>query len=165
MAAMTKTKAGLSAAVVLAIGLLAGPDLKSGLEGWRDAPYQDGAGIWTDCNGNTRDVQKDRIRTPEECRQLIEGEATRIEKRISPHLKTQPSPLTMASFISFTYNVGDSGFLGSTVLKRWNAGDYLGACRAMFMWDKITVNGRKVYSPGLYNRRVVEHATCVRGLQ
>lgn len=61
-------------------------------------------------------------------------------------------PLTRTqrdALISFTYNIGDAGFRGSTTLRRLNAGDYAGAADAMKMWNKS--DGQ--VNQGLINRR------------
>jgi lysozyme len=57
---------------------------------------------------------------------------------------------------SLAYNIGTTAFCNSTVVKRFNAGDYAGGCAAFSMWDKA--NGRVV--PGLANRRARERAMC-----
>lgn len=152
-------------AVAVAVAMLAGVDGKSGLEGWRDRPYQDIAGVWTDCHGNTKDVTPGFVRSKKECRDLLGKEGERIAHYILGKLRVDVPLLTLASMISFTYNIGDYGFSTSSVLRRWNAGDFVGACRAMYLWNKVTINGRKVFSQGLHNRRDVEYAMCIKGLQ
>jgi lysozyme len=58
--------------------------------------------------------------------------------------------------VSLTYNIGVKAFCGSTVAKRFNAGDYAGACAAFDMWNK---QGGRVL-PGLVKRRAEERAVC-----
>lgn len=58
--------------------------------------------------------------------------------------------------MSLAYNIGATAFCGSTVVKRFNAGDYAGACAAFEMWNKA---GGKVIR-GLVNRRARERAQC-----
>lgn len=55
------------------------------------------------------------------------------------------------------YNIGESAFCGSTVVRRFNAGDYTGACEAFLMWVKV--KGRVVR--GLVNRREAERKLCL----
>ena len=57
---------------------------------------------------------------------------------------------------SLAYNIGTSAFCNSTVVKRFNVGDYAGGCAAFSMWNKA--NGREVR--GLTNRRAKERAQC-----
>lgn len=58
--------------------------------------------------------------------------------------------------LSLCYNIGGGSFKTSTGLRRHRAQRYAEAADAFLMWNKITVNGRKVVSKGLNNRRVVE---------
>lgn len=153
-----KTIAGAVVTAVLMLGGVAG---QGGLEGWKAKPYQDTGGIWTDCNGNTKDVSPNHIRTKEECNALMKGEANRLGNALYSKITRPVSVKTLASFISFCYNAGQSACEKSTMLRLYNAGQYSQACQQMLRW--VYVN--KVYSPGLYNRRVVEYRVCSEGLE
>lgn len=59
--------------------------------------------------------------------------------------------------LQLSYNIGSEAFCKSTVVKRWNAGDYEGGCNAFLMWNKA--NGKVI--PGLVNRREQERALCL----
>ena len=59
--------------------------------------------------------------------------------------------------VSLVYNIGPTAFCGSTVARRFNAGDYRGACDAFLMWNKF--QGRELR--GLTLRRERERATCL----
>lgn len=59
--------------------------------------------------------------------------------------------------IQLSYNIGTTAFCNSTVVKRWNAGDYPGGCEAFLMWNKV--KGRVVQ--GLVNRREQERKLCL----
>ena len=77
-------------------------------------------------------------------------------------------PLTDSQFnamVAFTFNVGAAAFIGSTLLKKLNAGDYGAVPDEMRRWNKITVrhvdeDGKTKYvkkiSQGLVNRRESE---------
>lgn len=68
-------------------------------------------------------------------------------------------PLSQTQFdalVSFVYNVGAQAFANSTLLKRINAGDFSDVGNQLKRWKYITVNGEKVISPGLVNRREKE---------
>lgn len=61
------------------------------------------------------------------------------------------------SLVSFVFNVGASGFAGSSLLKAINAGASHAEIRADFLkWDKVRVNGVLVESSGLKARRTEE---------
>lgn len=73
----------------------------------------------------------------------------------------------LAAAISFAYNVGAGAYCGSTTAKRFNAGEWKGACRAMNESDSgkqqwVTAGGRVL--PGLVERRAEERALCERDL-
>ncbi|WP_167670803.1 lysozyme [Allopusillimonas ginsengisoli] len=153
-----KERVGAGAAAAIAISLLAG------LEGYTGGPYLDSAGILTDCFGNTKNVRRDHIRSLDECKALLNGEALRIGDKVLTLTEKPVSTPTLASYISFTYNVGDAAFRGSTLLKLHNQGRYREACEQMRRWVYVTVAGRKVKLRGLENRREAEVKLCLSGL-
>ena len=70
------------------------------------------------------------------------------------------TPEMTAAFVSLAYNIGPSAFKKSTVVRRFRARDYAGACAAMEMWNKA--GGRVL--PGLVTRRADERALCEQGI-
>ena len=112
--------------------------------------------------GSTQDETGNPIRTGERIdpvRGLIllkrdAAEAERIVRRCAP------VPMYQHEFdaaVSLAYNIGGKAFCGSTVARRFNAGDYAGACDAFLMWDKF--QGRALR--GLTLRRERERAMCL----
>lgn len=61
------------------------------------------------------------------------------------------------AYVSLTYNIGASAFCSSTLTKKLNAGDYVGACREILRWDKF--KGQPL--PGLTKRRQSEYQQCI----
>jgi lysozyme len=59
--------------------------------------------------------------------------------------------------VSFSYNVGARAFCNSTLVRKWNAGDYEGGCNELTRW--VFVNGKKIQ--GLVNRREEERKKCL----
>jgi len=157
-----KNAALITAAVGIACTILAGADWHSGLEGLfhNGAPYRDEGGIWSDCYGNTVNVDPNKVRPLEECKALLTGEANRLGNEIYKKLERPVSATTLAAFISFAYNIGINAFNSSTLLKLWNEGDYLASCQQMFRW--VYIKGK--YSPGLYKRRKIEYQYCAEGI-
>ncbi len=128
MRKLAKSVGTLAGGAALAVSVLVG------LEGYTGGPYLDRAGVLTDCYGNTKNVRRDLIRSQAQCQALLNGEAVRIGNNVLS-LTTKPlSAETLASYISFTYNVGDTAFRNSTLLRLHNQGRYREACEPMLRW-------------------------------
>ena len=78
------------------------------------------------------------------------------------------APLYQAEYdlyLNFAYNIGIGGFCGSTLVKKLNAGDYVGACNAILDWRKAA--GYDCSTPGnkrcagLWTDRQKTHAQCM----
>ena len=127
-------------------------------EGTRLNPYRDIVGVWTVCTGETR-VEMRRY-SAAECRTMLE-KAVRSDYgaavlRCAPTLQRKPHAL--AASISLAYNIGSSAYCGSTVARRFNAGQWRTGCDAFSMW--VNAGGRRVQ--GLVNRRADERALCLK---
>ena len=74
-------------------------------------------------------------------------------------IKLVRKPLTenqKGALVSLCYNIGESAFSKSTVLRKLNEGDYKSAADAFGLWTKGTVNGAKKTLAGLVKRRAKE---------
>jgi len=71
---------------------------------------------------------------------------------IDKNVKVELNANQKAALISFVYNVGPNAFKNSTLLKKLNAGDYLGASKEMLRWGRM--KGRRI--AGLAQRRQSE---------
>lgn len=153
----TAKKIAGSGALLLAVTLLIQP-----WEGNELKPYLDVGGVPTVCAGVTgEDVIMGKVYTKQECEKLNEKHAAIHAVSVNRLVTYRPiSDKTMASFISFHYNVGAGAFAESTLLKKANAGDLIGACNELSRW--VFVKGVKV--KGLENRRISERALCLEGL-
>lgn len=150
------TAATLTAAGAMAIGVV------TNLEGIRLVAYQDVIGVWTACQGVTKDIRKGMKFTREQCDIMFIEELTKHEAGMRRCMK-EPDDVpieTYVAFLSFTYNVGIGGFCGSTLRRKANAGDLLGACNELPKWRFA---GGKV-NDGIINRRKKEIALCLEGV-
>ncbi|MDN7419508.1 lysozyme [Burkholderia dolosa] len=137
-------------------------------EGLELVARPDPIGIITACYGDTKDVRAGQRFTPDECRVRLEQQ---LIAHAEPVLKCTPvlkgHTYQLAAAVSFAYNVGTGAYCGSTTAKRFNAGDWKGACRAMNESDagkpQWVYGGGRVL-PGLVERREFERALCERGL-
>lgn len=130
------------------------------LEGERNHPYLDVAGIETVCVGHTGHIEQ-RTYSPDECRAILNHDLQSAFGEIDRDVKVPLSPKTKAALASFTFNVGNRAFRNSTLLRRINAGEGAAACDELMRWTYA--GGRKV--AGLSRRRIVERDLCIEGFQ
>lgn len=128
------------------------------LEGVEHKPYQDVVGVWTVCYGHTGDdIIKSKTYTEAECQALLNKDLRTVANQIDPLIRRPIPDTTRAALYSFTYNVGAGAFRQSTLLKKINAGDTVGACNELRRW---TYAGGKQWK-GLMNRREIEREVCL----
>lgn len=126
-------------------------------EGVRYQPYYDVVGVLTVCYGHTgNDIIKDKTYTEQECKALLEKDLGKVKQKVDPLIKVGIDDTTRAAIYSFTYNVGTGAFARSTLLKKINSGDTVGACDELNRWIYA---GGAVWK-GLVSRREVESAIC-----
>ena len=129
-----------------------GIDFLIEVEAARLNAYQDTKGIWTIGVGATRYQDGRRVKqgdkiTKEQLNTLLHFHIKEAENDIAKLVKV---PLTQNQFnalISFYHNVGITQFRSSTLLKKLNKADYVGASKEFIRWIK---------QPELKNRRVKE---------
>jgi lysozyme len=63
------------------------------------------------------------------------------------------------AYIILSYNIGQTAFCGSTLVRKLNAEDYAGACAEILRWDKF--KGQPLR--GLTIRRQQEYRLCTSG--
>ena len=86
-----------------------------------------------------------------------------MEADILKYVKVPLTDNQLSALVSFVYNVGIGAFASSTLLRKLNARDYVGAANELLRWDKGTVNGKKVVLRGLTIRRAKERAVFLKG--
>jgi len=125
--------------------------------------YADIVGVWTICDGDTRNVRPGMVETREGCTARLERQLVAHARPVLqcvPGLGSPGRENQLVASVSLAYNIGTGGFCRSTVARRFNAGNWRGGCDAMMMWNKA--GGREVR--GLTLRRQRERALCLRGL-
>ena len=97
-----------------------------------------------------------------EADRLFDQDVRKYEDGVSRFVATATQP-QFDAMVSLAYNIGvgdsDSGFGGSTVARKHNAGDYAGAADAFLMWIKSQGN----VLPVLVKRREKERTVYLRG--
>ncbi len=133
----------------------------AGFEGLRTEAYNDPVGIPTICFGYTAGVEIGDTATVDECKALLTDEVISHGLAVTNAVTVPLSHEEMAAYSSFTYNVGGNAFKSSTLLRKLNAGDRVGACNELSRW----VYAKGVKLPGLIKRRAAERELCLSGIQ
>ena len=147
--------AGSVALVALATGTI------SHFEGRELRAYQDIVGVWTICDGETKGVERGDVASPVECDAMLARNLRSYEAGLDRCLTGFVPGKSKVAFLSWTYNVGVGAACGSTLVRKVNAGDLVGACNELLKWNRA--GGRVVR--GLTLRREAERTMCLEGIQ
>jgi len=137
-----------------------GINLLADLEGLKLKAYKCPAGVWTIGLGNTfyadgSKVKEGDVVTKEEAYYLFHLIATKFEKTINDNVKKPLTQNQYNSLFCFCYNVGQTAFVNSTLLKLVNINPTdANIAKEFLKWNKIA----RVASKGLTNRRIKESA-------
>lgn len=123
--------------------------------------YQDVAGTWTVGIGNTSHAGPGITITKAKSRALLKKDLKIAEDAINRLVKVDLSQNMFDSLSSLVFNIGVGAFAKSTLLKKLNKGDYLGAADEFLKWRKA---GGRVIS-GLVKRRARERAMFLDGYE
>ena len=129
-------------------------------EGFRADAYLDSVGVWTIGYGTTAAAGLGIVPVPG--MKISERQATDLLLRgvekfaveIRKGMKREPTSNQFGAMVSLAYNVGPGAFARSSVLRKFNEGDIVGAASAFGLWNKA---GGKVLA-GLTRRRAAEAA-------
>lgn len=110
-------------------------------EGVRLKAYQDQRGIWTIGVGHTSmagppSVFRGSTLTEQEAEDLFARDVQKYTTGVNDAIKKTPNQNQFDAMVSLCYNIGVGGFTGSSVVHRYNLGDYQGAADAFLMWEK-----------------------------
>ncbi len=134
--------------------------LTTTFEGTVQKTYRDPINILTACRGHTGpELRMGQTFTLEQCDEMQYSDLLKHASDLDC-IKTPLSDGQKAAFLSFTYNVGKQKFCTSTLVKKANSGDLVGACNEMPRW---IMAGDKVLA-GLVTRRQVEREICLKGV-
>lgn len=162
---------GLTVAGAIALKMLIIPWEQNVLK-----PYLDVGGVPTACAGVTGSAITQAYRsgyifTEVECASLnaraVADHETGLRASIDDRIEFQIPDLTMAAFISWTYNVGTGAAARSTLVRKINAGDLTGACEQLSRWTRVNgtiirgLENRRVRGD---NKRISERTLCLIGL-
>jgi lysozyme len=120
--------------------------------------YKDPIGIVTACAGHTKTAVFGRAYTLEECNTLLDQDLASHAAGTMKCITVPTSVGERAAYVSFAYNVGTGAFCKSTLVRKLNAGDRVGACNELLRWTKA--GGKEL--KGLVRRRQAELELCLK---
>lgn len=104
--------------------------------------YQDSAGVWTYCYGETKGAYKGLRISQDACdKQLVLSVQAHAEA-LTGLPESLPDVVILGS-LDMVYNIGVYGFKHSTVKQFLMKKEYAAAERAVLAWRYITINGKK----------------------
>lgn len=125
-------------------------------EGFKSEAYQDTGGVWTIGYGtikrNGLPVQAGMRVTEKEAETDLEADLAWAQTAVNQLVKVKLSQNMFDALVSFVYNVGETAFKKSTLLRLLNMGLYSMAAAQFMRW--IYDNGKEI--GGLLNRRRAE---------
>ncbi len=131
----------------------AGMALTKSFEGLRLTAYQDVAGVWTIGYGHVGpEACAGKTITEAEADALLREDLQEAVACVDHAVTAAVSQAQFDAMVDFCFNAGRGSFLGSTLLKKVNAGDFAGAAAQFGLW--VHAGGEVV--PGLVRRRKAE---------
>ena len=127
-------------------------------EGYKENAYIPVAGdIPTIGFGTTSGVKLGDRTTPEKALQVAMKDVQLFEGAVKSCVGVPLTQNEYDAYISLSYNIGTGAFCRSTLVKKLNNKDYVGACNEILKWDKF--KGKPL--AGLTKRRQEEYQKCL----
>lgn len=134
---------------------LKGLNLIKEFEGLEIKAYKDSVGVVTIGYGSTgRHVSLGMTITKEQAEQLLKKDLERFEKGVYELVKVPLNQNQFDAIVSFSFNLGLGNLKSSTLLRKLNSLDYVGAANEFPRWNKAG----GVVLKGLTRRREAEKA-------
>lgn len=131
-------------------------------EGFSPIMYRDQAGLPTIGYGTLIDTAQEQYLmtatiTKEQGMELFKRDLQTFERAVNNAIKVPLKQNQFDALVSLAYNIGIYNFQQSTAVKMINARKSEAEITKWWTaWNKVTINGQKVVSNGLANRRKAE---------
>jgi lysozyme len=127
-------------------------------EGYRENAYTPVAGdVPTIGFGTTTGVKLGDRTNPEKALTVAMRDVQGFEGAIKSCVTVPLHQYEYDAYTSLAYNIGSNAFCRSTLVRKLNAQDYVGACNQILRWDNF--KGKPL--AGLTKRRQEEHKKCL----
>ena len=133
-----------------------GLNLIKGYEGLRMTAHYAPSEQWTVGYGHNSTARHGMSVTEMDAERLLRDDVQPIEQLISDTVRAPLNQNEHDALVSLIFNIGEDNWKRSTVLRKLNAGDKIGAADAFELWTKAYVNNELVSLDGLVRRRAAE---------
>lgn len=125
-------------------------------EGYYSKSYLCPAGKWTIGWGHTRGVKPGDVCSKELALIYLQEDLQEAANAVNRLVKVPLNQNQFDALCSLVFNIGSEQFEDSTLLRKLNKKDYLGAAKEFPRWNKGRVKGKLVVLNGLVTRRKAE---------
>jgi lysozyme len=134
-----------------------GVKLIKDFEGCKLTAYLCPAKVWTVGYGATgQGIKQGTTWTQQQAEDDLKRRGNILALWLDGQLKRPANQNQKDAMISLIYNIGQSAFKNSSVLRHFNDGKTQMASDAFLLWNKATLNGKKEVLAGLQRRREAE---------
>jgi lysozyme len=118
-------------------------------EGLRNKAYKDSKGLWTIGVGHLIKPDEQHLLTAtltdEQVEELLQSDLRWCQDSVDNNVKVPLTQNQYDALYSLCFNIGETNFRKSTVLRKINENDLKGAADAILMWNKpeVLINRRK----------------------
>lgn len=133
-----------------------GLNLIKGYEGLRMSAHYAPTEQWTVGYGHTGTARHGMSVTEGDAERLLKEDVRPIEELIGDTVRAPLNQNEHDALVSLIFNIGEDNWRRSTVLRKLNAGDKIGAANAFELWTKAFVNNELATLDGLVRRRAAE---------
>jgi len=112
-------------------------------EGYKNTAYRDSKGLLTIGVGHLIKSDEQHLihatLTDEQVEELLRSDLKWCSEAVESSVKVPLNQNQFDALYSLCFNIGETNFRKSTVLRKLNSGDYQGAADAILMWNKPAV--------------------------
>ena len=118
-------------------------------EGARNKAYKDSKGLWTIGVGHLIKADEQHLinatLTDEQVQELLRSDLRWCSEAVESSVRVSLTQNQFDALYSLCFNIGETNFKRSTVVKKINDNDLKGAADAILMWNKpeVLINRRK----------------------
>jgi lysozyme len=118
-------------------------------EGARNKAYQDSKGLWTIGVGHLIKADEKHLinetLTDDQVKELLRSDLRWCSEAVESSVKVTLTQSQFDALYSLCFNIGETAFKNSTVVKKLKENDIQGAADAILMWNKpaVLINRRK----------------------